>query len=62
VLAIVIYFRVFAHSPLDRRSPERGTFYLGNTRLGRNPKTDGPGKLKTRLDHEPQYEPDDKLD
>ncbi len=62
VVAVLLYVRFIAVSPLDKRSPERGTFYLGNIRLGQNPKADAPGPLRTRLQHDPEYERDDPLE
>ncbi|MEM1264615.1 MAG: hypothetical protein AAGI50_01215 [Pseudomonadota bacterium] len=56
LIAILIAARTMTVSPLDRRSPQRGTHYLGNVRLGQNAKVDGPGPLRTRLQHDPEYD------
>jgi len=61
LLAVLLWARFMTHSPLDRREPHRGTFYLGNTQLGRNPKADGVARRRTRLDRDPEFRDDDPL-
>lgn len=56
ILIVFIIYRYFIYSPVDRREPRPGSFYLGNIRLGSNPKsnpTNGP--MKTRLETDPEY-------
>ncbi|MEO0389175.1 MAG: hypothetical protein AAF281_16915 [Pseudomonadota bacterium] len=61
VVAVLFWAKFMTVSPLDKREPQRGTHYLGNVRLGQNPKADGPGPLRTRLKDDPQFHEDDPL-